>query len=188
MTIDEILLLVPDKFEHKTTTSKKFKRDVYCFFDKPEFKNKTALEIGSNLGYTTFVLSYLFNQVYGINEKEFDKADEFCKKNGRTNVKFFGQDVYKHGLPVSTADVIMVDAVHTYDAIQIDVHNALKLNSLGKKYFIFDDVGAYPEIINSLNNLFDTNIIKPILKIGHSNEENFIRPLYDWEGVICIEV
>ena len=55
MTIDEILSLVPDKFEHKTTTSKKFKRDVFAFFDKPEFKNKTALEIGSNLGYTTFI-------------------------------------------------------------------------------------------------------------------------------------
>ena len=114
MTIDEILALVPDKFEHKTTTSKKFKRDVYSFFDKPEFKNKTALEIGSNLGYTTFILSFLFKQVYGINEKEFDKADEFCKRNSRNNVKFFGQDVYKYGLPVDTADVIMVDALHTY--------------------------------------------------------------------------
>ena len=188
MTIDEILALVPDKFEHKTTTSKKFKRDVYSFFDKPEFKNKTGLEIGSNLGYTTFILSFLFKQVYGINEKEFDKADEFCKRNGRTNVKFFGQDVYKYGLPVDTADVIMVDALHTYDAVQMDVYNALKLKSDGKKYFIFDDVGAYPDIINSLNDLFDKNVIKPLIKIGHSDEETFTRKLYDWEGVICIEV
>jgi len=82
----------------------------------------------------------------------------------------------------------MVDALHTYDAVQIDVYNALKLKSDGKKYFIFDDVGAYPEIINSLNDLFEKNVIKPIVKIGHSDEEKFTRPLHDWEGVICIEV
>ena len=188
MTIDEILSLVPDKFEHKTTTSKKFKRDLFEFFDKPEFKDKIGLEIGSNLGYTTFILSFLFKQVYGINEKEFDKADAFCKRNSRTNVQFFGQDVYKYGLPIDSADVIMVDALHTYEAVQTDVYNSLKLNSTGKKYFIFDDVGAYPEIINSLNDLFDKGVIKPIKKIGHSDEEKFTRPLYDWEGVICIEV
>jgi protein-L-isoaspartate O-methyltransferase len=187
MNIDEILALVPDKFEHKYTTSKKFKRDVYSFFDKPEFKDKTALEIGSDLGYTTFILSFLFKQVYGINEKKIDKADEFCKKNGRTNVKSFGQDVYKYGLPVDTADVIMVDAVHTYDAVQIDVHNALKLKSDGKKYFIFDNYGAFSEIKKAIDDLVEYDKIEIIKKIGYSQQENFTRSLFDYEGIICIE-
>lgn len=44
MTIDELLKDIPDKFEHSTTTSHKFKRDVFEFFDKPEFKQSVCLD------------------------------------------------------------------------------------------------------------------------------------------------
>ena len=30
------------------------------------------------MGYTTFILSYLFNQVYGINEKEFEESESYA--------------------------------------------------------------------------------------------------------------
>ena len=53
MTIDELLKDIPDKFEHSTTTSHKFKRDVFEFFNKPEFKESVCLEIGSNRGHST---------------------------------------------------------------------------------------------------------------------------------------
>jgi hypothetical protein len=42
MTIDEILTNIPDKFEHRTTTSHKFKRDFFEYFNKPEFKDNAA--------------------------------------------------------------------------------------------------------------------------------------------------
>lgn len=37
--IDELLNKVPEKYQWRNTTSKKFKYDVYNFFNKPEFKD-----------------------------------------------------------------------------------------------------------------------------------------------------
>jgi hypothetical protein len=49
--IDFILSNIPDKFEYPMTTSHKFKRDMFVFFDKSEFTDKICLEIGSSIGY-----------------------------------------------------------------------------------------------------------------------------------------
>ena len=51
MNIEEILINIPDKFQHKTTTSHKFKRELFEFFNKEEFKNKTCLEIVKYIGH-----------------------------------------------------------------------------------------------------------------------------------------
>lgn len=185
MNINEILEIIPDKFKHSTTTSHKFKRDIFEFFNTPEFKNKDCIEWGSNLGYTTHILSYLFKNVTGFNKERADEAREFNKN--RPNVKFYTQDIYNTTSPIDVGDVFLVDALHTYDAVVDDTIRSLQFKSIGKKYFIYDDYGAYTEIKKAIDDLIAYDKIELVKHIGHSQYETFTRPLFDWEGVICVE-
>jgi hypothetical protein len=185
MNIEEILTNIPDKFEHRTTTSHKFKRDFFEYFNKPEFKDKICLEIGSNIGYSTRVLSYLFKEVIGFNLDNIDAAAKF--NIDRPNVRFYAQDVYNTELPVDYGDIFFIDAQHTYEAVIDDTLRSLKFKSSSKKYFIYDDVGAFPEIKKAITDLIQHDKIEIIKYIGHEPESNFIRPLFDYEGIICIE-
>ena len=186
MSIDEILINIPDKFQHKTTTSHKFKRELFEFFNKEEFKNKTCLEIGSNIGYTTKILSYLFKEVVGFNLESVELAHNF--NSDRPNVRFYAQDVYNTILPLDYGDVFLIDAEHTYDAVINDTIRSLNFKSNNKKYFIYDDYGAFPEIKKAINDLITHEKIKVVQYIGHPPESTFTRQLFDYEGLICIEV
>ena len=189
MKLEELLTLVPDKSEDKTTTSHLFKSDLYNFFKKPEFEDKTCLEIGCKNGFTTLFLTHIFKLVYGINYDTVFYPDNFLKSHGRKNYELFAQDVYKLGLPVTSADVIFVDAVHTYQAVLLDISNSLSLTSSEKKYFVFDDIGLYPEVKAAVDECMEKNILKPEKRIGHSPFGlAFGRNLSDYEGIICSEI
>jgi hypothetical protein len=186
MTIEKLLINIPDKFQHKTTTSHKFKKDLFEFFNKDEFKNKTCLEIGSNVGYTTRILSYLFKEVVGFNLENVELAQKF--NTDRPNVRFYAQDVYNTTLPLDYGDVFLIDAEHTYDAVINDTIRSLKFKSDDKKYFIYDDYGAFPEIKQAITDLIAYEKIKVVQYIGHPPASTFTRQLFDYEGLICIEV
>jgi hypothetical protein len=187
MNIEEILKNIPDKFQHRTTTSHKFKTDVFNFFNKPEFKNSVCLEFGSNLGYSTKVLSYLFKEVVGFNKESAVEAVEFNKD--RPNVKYYTQDIYNTVLPINYGDVFFVDAVHTYFAVIDDTMRGLSFKSTNgmKKYFIYDDVGTTPEIKQALDDLTKNEKIEMVKPIGYAPNESFIKPLTSYEGFIYVE-
>jgi len=185
MNIDEILKTIPDKSEHRTTTSHKFKRDVFDFFNKPEFKEKICLEIGSNVGYTSRVLSFLFKEVIGFNLESVENAEIFNKD--RPNVRYYAQDVYNTKLPVDFGDVFLIDAQHTYHAVIDDTIRSLSFKSSDKKYFIYDNYGVFPEIKKAIDDLIEYGKIEEVKKIGHVTNSDFVRPLLDYEGIICIE-
>jgi AraC-like DNA-binding protein len=184
--IDELLLTIPDKFQHKATTSHRFKRDVFEFFDKPEFKDKICVEWGSNLGYTTRVLSYLFKEVTGFNKERAVEASELNKD--RQNVRYYTQDIYNTELPIDTGDVFLVDADHSYDAVINDTLRSLNFNSAGKKYFIYDDYGALSDVKDAVDALILSDKIEIIKKIGYATDEVFTHKLRDYEGLICKEI
>lgn len=184
--IDELLQTIPDKFQNRNTTSHRFKRDLFDFFNKPEFKDKHCVEWGSHIGYTTKVMSYLFNTVTGFNHSRTVEAEEFNKD--RPNVKFYGMDIYTSEIPINTGDVFLVDAVHTYDAVVDDTMRSLNFRSAGKKYLIYDDYGAFPEIRKGIHDLISLDKIRIIKKIGYAPTETFTHTLYDYEGLICEEV
>lgn len=190
MNIDEIIEKTPEKLNFKWTTSRKFKRDMYEFFNAEEFRNKSCLEIGSAYGHTSAVLCSLFKQFYGINidTVSVSEAIKTCESFGINNFKFYVRDVYVEGLPDVVADVILVDAVHTYSAVLTDVKNSLKLKSDGKKYFVFDDVGLFPVVYNAVAELCSSGVLKAIKDIGHVPGDAFLRPLNCSEGVICVEI
>ena len=67
--IQEILKGIPDKRKYKETTSLKFKEDVYNAF-KEIGQEYTCLEVGTNHGHTTRILSFIFNHVITIDHRE----------------------------------------------------------------------------------------------------------------------
>lgn len=139
-----ILEGLPDKTEYKNTTSLKFKQHLIEFFgDK---KLDTCLEIGTNHGHTTFVLSHLFNQVYTIDlhQSNVDIAKEVNR--GRDNITYITGNAYDKSnyQDVPKIDAAFIDCVHTYDAVLVDIQTSL--NKCGEEgmYIIFDDY-AHPE-------------------------------------------
>lgn len=191
--IDELLLSIPEKGwggGDPNTTSRRFKKDLYTFFDKPEFKDKIVLEIGCHFCHTSVVLSYLFPTVYALQEVDRPEAEEFALSQGRQNIVLVIHDMYGgRDIPIERADVIMIDAMHTYDAVRSDIKNALKLKSEGKKYFVFDDYGIYPHIKKAIDDTIAEGTLEKIMTIGYKKGEPFLipNPLLDDEGIICIE-
>ena len=92
--IEELLNKVPEKYQYRNTTSKKFKLDIYNFFNKPEFKELNCMEIGCARGHTTLILSKLFKQAYGINDVDTSDAQKFCNFFSKETERHTGRKTY----------------------------------------------------------------------------------------------
>ena len=196
-TIDDLLKeVVEDKVDNLSTTSFKFKKDLWEFFEgdneDSEFKKLNSVEFGTHKGQTTRILSYLFSRVYTVNlPKHFDEAQRL--NFDRQNIEYVGMDLYqtpveknfKH-LPVS---VFFIDAVHTFDAVMEDVTRSLNFNLEKEVYFVFGDYGCIKDVFYAVGQLIRIGKFEKIKYIGHEPGFNFggspNRILYDWEGIIC---
>jgi hypothetical protein len=195
MNIEKILSILPDKFASKRTTSKKFKTDLYNFFNEEKYKDFKCAELGIFNGDSTLLLCNLFKHVIGIeySQKQIDIATNFLKKNNLNNFDFLLHDLYNRKFPyVGEIDVFMIDAVHTYECVKIDTFNCInskKESSIENKklYFIYDDYGAFPPVKQAVDELISSNVLSVVKKIGYMPGENFVNKLFDYEGIICIE-
>lgn len=176
---------IPDKRQDKNTTSLKFKEDVIKYFESK--KLDLCIEVGTNKGWTTRILSMLFKRVITI---EYDtllvrKAQENNKD--RTNIEYLNGDAYNSdwGLEES-ADVGMIDCDHAYKNVKQDIENCLKYNV---KYLIFDDYGlpeSEPAVKVAVDEFIKNNPEVKTTYIGEpkGSEPRVGRQLVDWEGVI----
>jgi hypothetical protein len=184
MSIDDILGKVPDASGVNMTPTKKFKRDVYEYFNKPEWNDKLCAEFGCFHGHTTIVLCSVFKHVYCFDnwQDAIDHAKGFLSTNGIENVTFFRHDLYA-GLPVphSEADVVFIDSKHTYDGVKEDIMRFLRFKSTGKKWFILHDYRLCPGIRDCVRELVHTKVVNQEKFIGDDDGGIF-------EGVILSEV
>lgn len=139
----DIIDTLPEKFEYKNTTTKKFKSDLVGFFkDK---KLSTCLEIGTNHGHTTLILSYLFDHVYTIEleNSNINKAKQINKD--RTNITFIQGDAYNRDSfnQVPPIDIAFIDCMHTHPHVLFDIQTCLNLSNSNGLYIVFDDY-AHP--------------------------------------------
>ena len=141
--IEEILKGIPEKQGfHKNTTTLKWKKDFLNFFIDKNL-NK-CLEIGTCDGVTTKILSKIFNEIWSIefNLKRINRAKEFCKDEN--NINFICGDAYKdltyNGFP-PLFDVAVIDCVHEYNNVMVDINRTLKFFNGEKIYIAFDDYG-----------------------------------------------
>ena len=171
----------------KTTTSMKFKADTIDFF-KEGFENKTALEVGTSLGYGTKILSGLFKKVITLDNSN-DKLYE-AKENLKhlDNVEFILMDVYKDKWQFNeNADVVFIDCVHTYQHLKSDVDNSL--NTFDKPILMFDDYGLFPDLKQLIDEYVEAGKLKILQKIGQHTGKIYPKTqnkiLKDREGIIC---
>jgi len=182
---DYILNVIDNKGKNKNTTSRKFKDDILRLFGE-SYKNKTMLELGCHQGNTTRVYSECFGKVIAVerSEQNIEIAKENC--NDVNNVEFINVDVYDKDFKIPNADVVHIDAGHTFQEVVYDIKRLSK--QLDNPTFIFDDYGHEGRTVrDAINTKLSDGTIKLVTYIGEdkgyvaANNKTFIGR----EGVIC---
>ena len=182
---DFILNKIENKSENKSTTSRKFKEDILRIFGRG-YEDKTLLELGSHQGNTTRVYSECFKKVIAVERDvvNYEKTKENC--SDVNNVEFINMDVYDTNFKIPNADVVHVDAGHTFQEVVYDIERLTNL--LDKPTFIFDDYGHEGTTVrDAINSKLSDGTIKLVTHIGEdkgfvaANNKTFIGR----EGVIC---
>lgn len=181
-----ILNRLKTKQENKNTTSGKFKEDIYKIFSDPKFKKMTMLELGCHMGNTTRLYAECFGKVIAVEQSEHNLsvAKETC--SDVNNVEFILSDVYDSNFSLPKADIVHIDAGHTYEHVIYDIDRCIE--QLNNPIIIMDDYGHEGRTVR---NAIDTKINEGKLilytHIGEdkgymaSNNKVFIGR----EGMIC---
>lgn len=182
---DNILDKVVHKDTHKFTTSRKFKEDILKYFGK-EYKDKTLIELGCCQGTTTRVYAECFGKVIGVDKDKWniDQAKNNCKDV--SNVEFYQQDLYNEEWKFPKADVVVIDAGHTYEHIIRDVPRVIEY--FNNPIIILDDYGNPNQSIRrGIDELVNKNILSIKHKIGSNSGFKTATGLVfnDIEGIIC---
>jgi 2-polyprenyl-3-methyl-5-hydroxy-6-metoxy-1,4-benzoquinol methylase len=182
---DNVLDKVVHKDTHKFTTSRKFKEDILKYFGK-EYKDKTLVELGCCQGTTTRVYAECFEKVIGVDKDKWniDQAKNNCKDV--SNVEFYQQDLYNEEWKFPKADVVVIDAGHTYEHIISDVPRVIEY--FNNPIIILDDYGNPNQSIRKgIDELVNKNILNIEHKIGSNSGFKTATGLVfnDMEGIIC---
>lgn len=192
-TIEEILIEVgEDKHQNLSTTSFKFKTDLWNYFQG--FEDKTAIEFGTHKGQTTRVMSFLFKKVHTINNN--DNEPSKALNADRTNIVHHNFNLYSQNKLIigDVIDVALIDAGHAYGQVIADVERLASMNRADECLVVFDDYGAIAPVRNAVNDLVSQGILSIVEYIGHESGHNFgnavkggpDRVLSAHEGVIAI--
>ena len=188
--IEKYIASCPDKFEWKTTTSRKFKSDFASFLSNKNSDRVFALEMGAAQGHTTGLLSIFCDKIVSI-EVDNNNCDIIQSQNfPGVVVECF--DLYSGNFDVNMKkyekegfDIAIIDAVHEYNEVISDTKNAMRF---GCKTFVYDDFGLIPEVkraILQIINDFPPNDISYIgLQSGTVIPSTMNKILTDWEGLI----
>lgn len=180
-----------DKHENPSTTSDKFKTDLWNWVKGQEWPiDSCAIEYGTHKGQTTKILAHLFQHVYTCNLP--GNHGEAKKTNqGSTNITFVEIDLYNSDIyeKITTGKVhlFFIDAVHTHDAVFSDFSRSVAMDFAEPCYFVFDDYGLIPEVKRAVQDLIWVGKLEWVENIGHEPGYDFKngRVLKDWEGIIC---
>ena len=173
---DKILDTMPHKDTAKYTTSRKFKNDILKFFSDEKFKDLTMIELGSCQGNSTFVYSNVFKKVYGVEKDGWNIEQSTNRCKDRDNVEFIQKDIYTEEWDFPQADVVMIDAGHTYQHIIHDVEKAV--NYFNNPIIILDDYGnPKTDIKKAIDELIDNQVLSLHTHIG---EESGFKTAAGW--------
>lgn len=171
-TIDQLLLEIgEDKHQNLTTTSLKFKRDFWNFFQG--FQDKTAIEFGTHKGQTTRIMSFLFNKVHTINNNDNEKSKEL--NADRSNIVHHNFNLYSADIlhVADTINVALIDAGHSYQEVIFDINRVLNMNCSEECYLVFDDYGLIPDVRKAVDEAINLNYLEVMQEIGHGAGHNF---------------
>lgn len=173
--IQDILIEIgEDKHQNLSTTSFKFKTDVWNFFQG--YTDKVAVEFGTNKGQTSRLLSYLFKHVYTVNINDNAEAISLNKDIG--NITYISNFDLYNGRKLEISDTIslfFLDAGHRFEELVADINRVTSMNCEKDCYILFDDYGSSTNIgIKQVIDLaVDSNILEIVKFIGHDKDHNF---------------
>jgi len=164
-----------DKTDNLSTTSFKFKRDVWDYFQ--QFDDKVAVEFGTHKGQTTRILSHLFKKVYTININD-NTASKLLNSDRDNIIHIDNFNLYSTNiLPISDEiSMILIDAGHSYKQVIHDINTTFNLNCCKDSYIVFDDYGLpkwEQHVFKAVNEAIDIGALEIVKYIGHSKDYNF---------------
>lgn len=181
MNIDDIINKLPDKSNDYSTTSHKFKRELYQFCIDNDLK--TGCELGSCMGYTTRIMANCLNKVYSV-DVNFEKNKTLNRD--LDNIIYIKHNLYgpKALEILDNIDICLIDANHDYQYVLKDIKTAI---GLGSQYLVFDDYGLFKGVRRAVDESFDNLKWRLIDHIGMPPKHNFGggRMLLHHEGVIA---
>lgn len=195
MNIADVLSKVPEKGIDTNTTSKKFKLDIFDFFD-PLYPD-TCVEVAGCHGNTTYILSHVFKQVVYVEHSKFPgHPDHFERVSAearkllveRHNIVYAAMDAYEEPWPFRYVDTFFIDCSHYYVSVRKDIQNAkrcLKPNGfiiLDDWSLPFDNFGVRRAVQDE-----GLNIIKYVgenIRFNPSNVFEFKFGIGEPEGII----
>jgi len=182
-----ILNNVNHKDTFKNATSRKFKSDLFNYFNDTKYKKMKVLELGACHGDTTRVFSSIFEKVYAVDrsKENVNLIKEKCKDVN--NVDCSVMDVTNDSWEFPNVDVVFVDASHDYPQVAMDIQKVI--DYFDNPIIILDDYGNpnNTNIRNSIELKVKEGVIKMDTYIG---EQQGFKTKSGWvmndrEGVIC---
>lgn len=173
-----------DKVQDVMTVSDRFRQDLVDFFGTigEEWR---CVEVGAYKGYTTRTLANLFKHVTAVDIDPGQQAANLLKF-GLSNVAWVVWDSCDRPWPFGPAEVYMIDAVHTAQAVLSDTLAAIEDPAC--KYIVYDDYGAHEGVFNVVNNMVVGGLVDIVREVGYGKGELAVEPTNKWgaEGVICV--
>ena len=183
----DIMKNLPDKLTSKTTTSLKWKSDLIDYFRDDKFKQMKILEVGSSLGHSTRILSFLFEKVIAIDTLQERHVKSSKLNHDRDNIEYLAMDVYRQSWDFEPMDVVFIDCVHDYHHVKSDIDNSIK--TFNKPILVFDDYGLFPELKRAIDEYIQNGILELETYLGQPEGTHYPKTmnkvLKDWEGIIC---
>jgi len=182
-----ILNNVNHKDTFKNATSRKFKSDLFNYFNDTKYKKMKVLELGACHGDTTRVFSSIFEKVYAVDrsKENVNLIKEKCKDVN--NVDCSVMDVTNDSWEFPNVDVVFVDASHDYPQVAMDIQKVI--DYFDNPIIILDDYGNPNN--TSIRTSIDQKLSEGKIKIDtFIGEEVGFKTKSGWEmidreGVIC---
>ena len=141
-----------DKREDKNTVTHQFKIDLIDMFEDDKWKSCSILEVACYKGYTTSILSKLFERVWAVesNKSFLESAKKYNEKN--TNIRYIRENVYagRKWKRFPIADVVFIDCNHDYKSVTSDLEQSIEhLNDGG--FIVMDDYGLFWQLKDAVH-------------------------------------
>ena len=174
-----------DKSEDFFTVSQKFRNDIKSFFEPQKYR---FLEVGCYRGLTAKVLSSHFTEYLGVDNRWQNLLVARIINVFKSNVSFHKYDLYDNSDWSElnfAADIILIDASHSYEDVCQDIENCIKRYQ--GAFIIFDDYGAHEGVYKSVNEYIQQKHLELLAEIGAEKgqlDSPFPNQLGS-EGLIC---